>query len=364
MAGAQRCPDTCRMAPTDIPGTRIAVPRVDGPPRVPRWKENVVVRRVLFVSLWLGGTLAAAAQDQVPPLAGASTTFRSTVEVVTLNVTVTDIEGRQVAGLKGDDFEVLEDGVRQEVRFFNAINIPLDVVLLIDTSSSMRGKIEMVQAAAREFVKKLRPSDRGAVVTFNSAVRVVQSFTEDAALLDGAINSARLGGGTALYTGIYVSLDHFSRLARREGELRKSAVVLLSDGEDTGSLIGEEDLLERARRAGVPIYPISVISESDRNALTLANQQRMRTGADFTLRTLARETGATAFFPMKLADLAGVYGQIAGELAAQYSVGYVPSAPTANGAFRRILVRIPTRPDAKPRTRAGYYATGPGRAAR
>ncbi len=90
----------------------------------------------------------------------------------------------------------------------------------------------------------------------------------------------------------------------------------------------------------------------------------MRTGADFTLRTLARETGATAFFPSKLADLTGVYGKIAGELAAQYSVGYVPTAVNANGAFRRILVRVPARPDAKPRTRAGYYATGPGRAAR
>jgi VWFA-related protein len=325
---------------------------------------DLVVRRILIVGLWLAGTLPAAAQDRVPPLGGAPTTFRSTVEVVTLNVTVIDTEGRQVSGLTGADFEVLEDGVRQEVRFFNAVNIPLDVILLIDTSSSMRGKIAMVQAAAHEFVKTLRPGDRGAVVTFNSAVRVLQGFTDDAAQLDAAIDSARLGGGTALYTGIYIALDHFSRLARRAGEVRKSAVVLLSDGEETGSLIAEEDLLDRARRTGVPIYPILVLSEADRTALTPANHQRMRTGADFTLRTLARETGATAFFPTKLTDLSGVYGQIAGELGAQYSVGYVPIAAAANGAFRRILVRIPARPDAKPRTRAGYYATGPGRAAR
>lgn len=322
-------------------------------------------RRTLTLVVCLAAAVPAAGQNPVATTgAGTPPTFRSTVELVTLSVTVTDTDGRQVPGLTGTDFEVLEDGVRQEVKFFTAVNIPLDVVLLIDTSSSMRGKIEMVQAAAHEFVKTLRPGDRGAVVTFNSAVRVLQAFTEDTASLGAAIDSARLGGGTALYTGIYVALDHFSKLSRQEGELRKSAVVLLSDGEDTGSLISEDDLLERARRAGVPVYPISVLSEGETNALSLAKTQRLRTGADFGLRNLARETGALAFFPSKLQDLSGVYGKIAGELAGQYSVGYVPASGTPDGAFRRILVRIPSRPDARPRTRSGYYATGPGRASR
>ena len=312
-----------------------------------------MLRRFLPLGLCLAGIAPALAQDQVPQSGVGPPTFRATMEVVTLNVTVTDQEGRQVSGLTGEDFEVLEEGVRQQIQFFTAVNIPLDVVLLIDTSSSMKGKIAMVQAAAHEFVRTLRPGDRGAVVTFNSAVRVLQGFTEDAALLDGAIDSARLGGGTALYTGIYISLDHFSRLARREGEFRKSAVVLLSDGEDTGSLISEDDLLERARRAGVPIYPISVLSETDRDVLTLANHQRMRTGADFTLRTLARETGATAFFPTKLADLAGVYGKIAGELAAQY-LGGVRSQRVGQGR------RVPPhpRPSPLPARREAAHAGG------
>jgi len=323
-----------------------------------------VVPRILLLGLWLAGSLPAAAQDPVSQPGGAATTFRSSVELVTLNVTVTDTEGHHVTGLNGADFEVLEDGVRQQVRFFNAVNVPLDVVLLIDTSSSMRGKIEMVRAAAHQFVKKLRDGDRGAVVTFNSAVRVVQAFTGDAVELDAAIDATRLGGGTALYTGIYVALDHFTRLAKKDGELRKSAVVLLSDGEDTGSLIGEDDLFERARRAGVPLYPILAQAEADRNALTLAGHQRLRSGADFTLRTLAKETGGMAFFPTRMEDLSDVYAKIAGELATQYSVGYVPAGANPDGSFRRILVRIPSRPDAQPRTRAGYYATGTGRASR
>jgi Ca-activated chloride channel family protein len=324
-----------------------------------------VRRWTTILGLWLAGSLPVGAQD--PPhqvgTAGVAT-FRSSVEVVTLSVTVTDGDGRHVTGLNQGDFEVLDDGQPQQVRFFAALNIPLDVILLIDTSSSMRGKIEMVQAAAHGFVKTLRPGDRGAVVSFNSAVRVLQGFTGERALLDSAIDSTQIGGGTALYTGIYVSLDHFSRLGKQAGELRKSAVVLLSDGEDTGSLLSADDLLERARRAGVPIYPISVQTEAERTALSLSNQQRLSSGADYTLRTLARETGAMAFFPATLADLSGVYGKIAGELAAQYTLGYVPAVSPADGTFRRVLVRIPARPEAKPRTRAGYYSTGSGRAAR
>ena len=321
--------------------------------------------RCVLLALWLVAASSAGAQQPVLPVPqGPPATFRSTVELVTLNVTVTDTEGHHVTGLHGEDFEVLEDGVRQEVSFFTAVNIPLDVILLIDTSSSMRGKLETVQAAARQFVKTLRPGDRGAVVGFHSAVRVLQGFTGDPALLDTAIASARLGGGTALYTGIYVALDHFTRLARREGEVRKSAIVLLSDGDDTSSLISQDDLLDRARRAGVPVYAISVLSEEEMNRETIAGQQRMRTAADFGLRTLARETGAQAFFPRALIDLAGVYQQVASELAVQYAVGYAPTASKANGEFRRVLVRVPSRPDARPRTRSGYYATGPGRAAR
>jgi Ca-activated chloride channel family protein len=158
--------------------------------------------------------------------------------------------------------------------------------------------------------------------------------------------------------GIYISLDHFSRLARKDAEVRKSAIVVLSDGEDTTSLLGEEDVIQRARRVGVPIYFISLLSESEARQLDASRERRRSEPHDFILRSLSRETGGRAFFPSRLEELNGVYDSVSRELSTQYTLAYTPSNGVTDGAFRRVLVRVPGRPDARPRTRAGYYAPG------
>jgi Ca-activated chloride channel family protein len=170
-----------------------------------------------------------------------------------------------------------------------------------------------------------------------------------------AIAATTAGGGTALHNAIYVALREFDRVRGDDGTVRRRAIVVLSDGEDTASLLSFDELLAEARRAGVTIYTIGLHAEP----ASIYDAQRARryfSQADFGLRRLAQETGATAHFPTCADDLSEAYAAIGRELAHQYAIGYVSRNPMKNGAFRRVLVRVADRPDVRPRTRAGYVA--------
>lgn len=306
----------------------------------------------------LPGVLPARAQSiaPVPPLPApeeSHATFRSSVDLVTLNVTVTDGQDRYVPGLTQRDFQVLENGKPQAISFFAAAQVPLDVALLIDSSSSMRDKLELVQAAAERFLRTLKPGDRAQVVAFNSHTRILQSFTGDLGALQTAVRKTVPRGGTALYAALDVTLNQFMRA--KTADLRRPAIIVLTDGQDTSSLIQFDDVLERARRAGVAVYTISVVSAEEAQTAESEGGRRFMSESDFALKTLAKETGGRAFFPLQVAELNGVYGAVASELSTQYAIGYAPPGAHADGAFRRVLVRVVSRPDARPRTRAGYY---------
>ena len=280
--------------------------------------------------------------------------FKSSASLVALNVTVVDPQQRFVDGLSAGDFEVFEDGVRQDVRFFETRQTPIDLIVLIDSSSSMRPRMDMVHQAALGFVRTLRAGDRGAVITFDDNVDVVQALTSDHAQLESAIRSTTARGGTALHNAIYIALKQFGRPARGGGEVRRQALAVLSDGNDTSSLISFEDVQEVARRTGVSIYPISLAG----SAADYDGQGRgdVFSKSQFAMRQLAKDTGAQAFFPQNIHELDSIYGAIARELASQYSIGYSPSNVAADGRFRRILVKVMSRPDCRLRARAGYIA--------
>jgi len=308
---------------------------------------------------WLAGVSVLAA----PQLAGlpATTTksFRSAVDLVTLNVTITDTRNRQVTGLGRDDFLVLENGVPQPVSFFAAADVPLEVTLLVDASSSMSAKMPFVKKAAEGFIKSLRPSDRASVVGFTTRVRVLQPLTSDPAALMAAINGTAAAGDTALYSAVYVTLHELTSTRQVATEVRRRAVIVLTDGQDTASPIQFDDLLDLARRAGIAIYPISILDESEVAKLAGYGGRRFLYGPDYALKTLARDTGGQAFFPTELTDLDGVYKAVAQELSLQYAIGYVPTTGLADGGYRSLLVRVPTHPELKSRTRTGYFAPGP-----
>jgi Ca-activated chloride channel family protein len=283
-------------------------------------------------------------------------TFKSGAALVALNVTVQDASARFVTGLQPADFAVYEDGVKQDVRFFEATSVPVDLIVLIDTSSSMTDKMDVVHEAATGFLRTLRDGDRGAVVSFADSVSVVQPLTTDGEMLDKAVRSTFAHGSTALNNAIYISLKQFGQSARQDRDVRRQAIVVLSDGEDTSSLVSFDDVLSLSRRMGVNIYTVLLQARSAGGVLE-PPAHRYFSEADYSMKTLARETGAQAFFPQP-AQLKGVYSSIALELASQYSIGYVPANGRPDGRFRRIVVQVVTRPELRPRTRPGYTADG------
>ena len=287
-----------------------------------------------------GGWLGAATR-QTP-------SFRAGIDIVSLAVTVTDASGRFVTDLVPGQFHVVEDGAAQEVAYFNRTNMPIALALLLDTSASMDERMATAQNAAVGFVRRLQSRDQAELVAFDRDVRIAQGFTADQAALERAIRSTTAAGSTSLYNAIYVSLRELrkNRVAT-ERDVRRQAVVVVSDGEDTSSLVDFDEVLDLARRSETAIYAIGLRSKSD-------TRDKAFKEADHVLRQLAQETGGRAFFPARVEDLAGVYSQIADELASQYVLGYISKNSRRDGAWRRITVQV-DREGATARTRTGYF---------
>jgi Ca-activated chloride channel homolog len=288
--------------------------------------------------------------------AAQAPTYRAETELVNLNVTVVGPDAQVVEGLTADQFEVFEDGVLQDVQFFAAGEMPLDVVILLDTSSSMTSTLGLVQAAAARFAQALRADDRASVMGISGGLRILQPFTSDKTSVIDAIRRTRPSGRTPLYAAIYTALRELEQARESYDTPRRQAMVVLSDGQDTSSGFGFDELIDAVRRQAVPIYTIA-----PRPSQPIRARREMVFGyttreQDFELRRLASETGARAYFPVMLQHLAGVYEDIANELAHQYSLGYESTAPAKTG-FRRIGLRV-AAPGVTWRTRAGYIAAG------
>jgi VWFA-related protein len=320
-------------------------------------KRAVVSPALLLVMF---STLTA----QEPSSSGTDSTtqvprvFRSAANLVPLAVTVTDPNKQFVKGLTVGDFAVFEDGVQQQVQFFEASEVPLDLIILLDTSSSMSDKMDVVHEAAVGFLKTLRSSDRGAVVAFADGVDVMQQLTTDRQALEQAVRRTTARGATALNNAIYISLKQFARAGKPDGDVRRQAIAVLSDGEDTSSLVNFDDVLALARKSGVSIYPIALQSKYAAARLVSTGQRRFYSESEYAMRTLAQETGAQAFFPLQIFELKAIYGAIAQELSSQYSLAYAPANTRLDGRFRRIMVRVASRPELRLRTRTGYTPEG------
>jgi len=289
------------------------------------------------------GTLSAQQpQDQPTPA------FRAGVDVVSLNVTVSDLDGRFITNLDQTNFQVYEDGVQQNVTFFTKTQLPIALAMLIDTSASMDEKLATAQEAAIGFSQRLRPEDLVEIVDFDSRVNILQTFTNDAVKLEQAIQQTSAGGSTSLYNAIYISLRELSKAPLRRADVRREAIIVLSDGEDTSSLVTFDEVLEQAKRSETAIYSIGLQSDDSRSRVGFRE-------ADFVLRQLAQETGGRAFFPNEVDELPKIYQEISDELSSQYSVGYISGNPLRNGQWRRIVVRV-DRESVEARAKQGYYA--------
>ena len=297
----------------------------------------------LLVLLASGASQAQAPQPRRPP------TFEAGIEVINLNVSVTDPRNRYVTDLGERDFAVFEDGIRQELSLFTHENLPISLVLMLDTSASMDEKLKVAQAAAIRFTKTLRPQDLAEVIQFNDRATVLQDFTADQDALAAAIHKTEASGPTALHNALYIALKDLGK-QKKAGELRRRAIVLLSDGEDTASLVSDDQVIELARKTEINIYSISLRPNrpSDRTRLGFSQAAHL-------LTAMAQETGGQVHFPNSLSELDTVYDRIAEELRTQYNLGYVSSNKRRDGKWRRIVVRIPEREDVQIRHKIGYY---------
>lgn len=293
---------------------------------------------------------ATTSRSSAPPI------FRSGVDIVALNVVVTDAEQKYVAGLSSSDFAVYEDGIQQDVSFFGASEVPLDLAILLDTSASMTGKMPIVQQAASGFLTTLRHGDRAMIVDIKDATKVLFPLGDDLAAARTAIMSTVPSGGTALYNGAYMTLKELTKQRRANSEIRRQAIVVLTDGDDTASLISYDDLMDVAKQSAIGVYTITLRSKY---LVTQAAQRGHSyfSQSEFGMKALAQETGARSFFPTDVSELPSIYSAIAEELATQYALGYSSKNPKLDGAYRRVIVRINDHPGAKTRTRAGYLAS-------
>jgi VWFA-related protein len=286
---------------------------------------------------------ASARQREKPQI------FKAAVDIVSLNVTVIDNQNRYVTDITEGEFAVFEDGARQELTFFNRTNLPIALSLLIDTSASMENRLVIAQDAAIGFARKLRPQDFAQIVDFDSRVEIAQDFTNSVPDLERAIRGTTAGGSTSLHNALYISLKGLEKVkAKSLDEVRRRAIVVLSDGEDTSSLVSYEEVLDLAKRSETAIYTIGLQAKD--SAQTKGFRE-----AEFVLRQFAQETGGRAYFPARVEDLKDVYGQIADELSSQYTIGYASTNGRRDGSWRRVVVQV-ARPNMTARTKRGYFA--------
>jgi Ca-activated chloride channel family protein len=305
------------------------------------------LRTGLSIALALG-SLAVVTAAQQPPLQTPS--FKSGVEIVSLNVTVADGQQRYATDLQQEEFQVFEDGVKQDISYFNRSNLPIALALLMDTSASMEARLQTAQEAASGFAKQLRSQDLAEIIDFDSRVNILQPFTNSVDSLEQAIRRTSAGGSTSIYNAIYIALKDLKKvIVKQPDEVRRQAIVVLSDGEDTSSLLPFEEVLDLAKRSETAIYAIGL-----RDSEGAASSRGFKE-AEFVLRQLSQETGGRAFFPLQVTELTAIYTQISDELSSQYSIGYTSKNAKRDGAWRRIVVRV-ARPNLTARTKQGYFA--------
>jgi Ca-activated chloride channel homolog len=302
---------------------------------------------LLILCLLLGSP--ARAQQSVPePLDDAP--IRVTVEEVSVPFIVSDNRNRMVTDMTATDFEVKENGVPQAIKgFARETDIPLRLGLLVDTSNSIRDRLEFEQKAAIDFFSSVlvKGRDKAMLGSFDSMAELLQDFTDDLDKLNTAVGQLRAGGGTALYDAVYYSARDRLLAEAPPGSRFRRALVILSDGEDNQSRFSRAQVMEMARRSEVIIYCIST------------NIKGVKLPGDKVLQEFAEETGGRYFAPATWEDLDEAFFAIATELRSQYSLSFVPTTPR-DGKYHEIEIKVTTRNGVKVRARRGYFATPSG----
>jgi Ca-activated chloride channel family protein len=304
-----------------------------------KFHRTVSVASAVAAGMVLAGVMAlGAAGGDLPQQAAV---FRSGTRLVPIYATVTDAEDRLVPDLVREDFEIFDNNVRQEIALFQNQTQPITAVVMLDTSGSMTNSLKLVKAGAEQFLQRMLPQDRAQVGAFNDKIQFSGTFTSDRDALIAALRDVDFGYPTRLYDAIDQSLN---QLAGVEG---RKVIVLLTDGEDTASKIGQGQVLDRARQDEVMIYGIGLES------VYFDGVRRVRTNPDRVLRKLAEETGGGYYLLKETASLGSTFTRIAQELHSQYVLGFTPAV--LDGKVHKLTVNV-KRPGMKARARRTYVA--------
>jgi VWFA-related protein len=319
-----------------------------------------MVQVVTLGFFFLGaGVVPAVNQESAPPT--ASQTLRVSTDVVNVYAIVRE-KKRPIADLNREDFELTEDNVPQQIRYFSReTDTPLTLGMMIDTSPSQQRVLGVEQEEAETFLRQvLRPKDLAFVLHFDFEVELLRDFTSNLSLLARAIDetvirSAASGslpspfptpsvGGTHLYDAVYLAARELMK-----NEVGRKVLILLSDGEDQGSTVKLNAALEAAHKTDVIIYSVAVIDRA-----FYWGQVRGFSG-DSVLTKFSEETGGRVIEVKRVSDTGAAFQEIADELRTQYLLGYTPANTRRDGSFRKIRVKVRDR-DYKVQARHGYYA--------
>ncbi|MBK5298927.1 MAG: VWA domain-containing protein [Vicinamibacteria bacterium] len=270
--------------------------------------------------------------------------FESSIEIVTVTVAVTDLEGRLVTDLAQDEFEVFEDGLPQTITQFTRERVPVSLAVLLDVSDSMVGLrlADARQALDRFLFELLARDDEYSLVVFNHQPTIAAQWTDDPAKVTPALDALRGWGGTAIYDAVNASLPLLDKRHRQRG-----AAVVISDGADTASDIQIRDLRSRLLRTDAFVYAIGIDRDDPRALRTRINP--------YSLRQVTDDTGGYTEVVKETSELGAATSRIADELNKQYTLGYTP-AHANDSQFHGIRVRV-KRTGHRVRARRGYIAT-------
>ena len=298
----------------------------------------------------LGMPAQTPSNPRKDPAKDDQSTIRVNVRLVNVFTTVTDDHGAPVANLAKEDFKVLEDGMPQTISVFDQESeLPLNIILAIDTSESTRRDMKLEVASAKKFVHSiLRSQDRISIFQVSEEVLQLTRFTPDARVIERGIDRLEKGAGTSLYDAIYLCSD---TLLDRQG---RKVMVLITDGGDTTSQTSYQNALRRAEEAEAIIYSIIVVP--------VAADAGRNTGGEHALIQISKDTGGKYYYAESIDQLDHAFREIDRELRTQYLIGYYPNRRVSDSSFRRIQVEVSRKdaPQFHVRHRAGYY-TAPAR---
>jgi len=316
------------------------------------WNRLAVEVLACSAALILATPAVPQGQSQNPP------TIKTEVSLVNLFATVRDKNKRVITDLKQDNFKIFEDGHEEKVAFFsNDLTLPITMGLLLDTSVSESGNLAAIQDAGGRFFRRvMRKGDEAMVMSFDVDVDLLSDFTDDKAILQRAINKARIGSasagsignnpgpigsrqitGTALYDAIYLACSE-----KLNGEAGRKAIIIVTDADDTGSKVKLEEAIEAAQRTDTVIHILLVIDPRYGGNTSVAHK-------------IADDTGGRVISVTSDKRLEEAFDQISEELRSQYTLGYYPTNNTKDGKFRKVKLEVDNH-DLKVLARKGYYA--------